>query len=458
MNLALFLAGEGHHIAAWRRDEAPSAGAATQSLAHFVELTRLGEQGLFDLAFLADTTSVFYGKPAIWSRLPSALRLEPLTLLGALAAVTKHIGLVATASTTYYSPFHIARFFATLDQLSGGRSGWNLVTSAAPGEAANFGGGAALEHDDRYTRAEEFAEVVQGLWDTWDEGALVLDRANGHMFDSAKLHVLNHQGANFSVRGPLLVARSPQGRPVIVQAGQSGAGLHLAASYAEVVFAVQQDVDDARAFTSELKNLAATLGRPAGSLKVMPGVVPVVGRTMADAEEKFAQLQSLIHPELAVAILSDIFGQDLSGYPLDAPLPDHESLNTQQGRQKVVVDMARRENLTIGQLATKVAGTRGHRILCGSPCDIADSLERWYREGAADGFTIMPATLPDGLHDFVELVVPELQRRGLFRRQYEGLTLRENLGLPKPASRSGTGTESVTGGSPAVTLSRKPAR
>ena len=443
MKLALFLAGEGHHIAAWRRDDAPSAGAASQSLAHFVELARLGEEGLFDLAFLADTTSVFYGKPAIWSRLPSALRLEPLTLLGALAAVTQHIGLVATASTTYYTPFHIARFFATLDQLSGGRSGWNLVTSASPGEAANFGAGVALEHDDRYARAEEFAGIVQGLWDTWDEGALILDKANGHIFDAEKLHVLDHEGAHFSVRGPLLVARSPQGRPVIVQAGQSGAGLHLAARYAEVVFAVQQNIDDARAFIRELKTLAATFGRPPDSLKVMPGVVPIVGRTMADAEEKFARLQALIHPELAVTILSDIFGQDLSGYPLDGPLPESASTNGQQGRQKVVADMARRDNLTIRQLATKVAGARGHRIVCGSPSDIADSLEQWHRDGAADGFTIMPATLPDGLRDFVAYVVPELQRRGLFRTRYDGLTLRENLGLPKPAHRVGAATAPV---------------
>ena len=436
LHLGLFLAGDGHHIAAWRRPEAPPSrsdgGTAAQSLAHHTNLARLAEQACFDFVFLADTTSVFYGNPAIWDRLPGALRLEPLTLLGALAATTSRIGLVATASTTYFSPFHVARFFASLDQLSGGRSGWNLVTSAAAGEAANFGGAPAPEHDARYDRAAEFADVVRGLWDSWDDGALLGDKAQGRMFDAAKLHVLNHQGANFSVRGPLLISRSPQGRPVIVQAGQSGAGLRLAATYADLVFAVQQDLAQAQAFTRDLKSLATSLGRAPESLKVLPGLVPIIGRDRADAEARFAALQALIDPILSVAILSDIVGHDLAPYDLDGALPDIDIINSQQGRQQVVIDMARRDNLTIRQLAARVAGTRGHRILCGSPAEIADALELWHRETAADGFTIMPATLPDGLQDFIDHVVPELRRRRLFRDGYDGATLRAHLGLPHP--------------------------
>ena len=434
MKLGLFLYGPGHHIAAWREDGV--AADAGRSLRHYVELTQLAERALFDLVFNADSNSTFGPDDInIWKHTTVSMRLEPLTLLGALAAVTKHIGLVATATTTYLEPFHVARMFATLDQLSGGRIGWNVVTSSAESEAFNFSHVAHPPHAERYERAAEFIEVAQGLWDTFEEDAYVMDKAKGLFFDPDKLHMLHHRGKHFAVRGPLMVPRSPQGQPVIVEAGQSEAGRELAARTAEVVFTVQQNIEPAREFYSDLKTRAARCGRSPDMIKVMPGVVPVVGHTRSEAEDKFGRLQSLIHPYLGVAMLSDIVGMDLSAFPLDGPMPDVPLTNTQQGRQKVVVDIARREGLTIRQLYIRVSGARGHRIVCGTAGDIADALEEWYRGGAADGFNIMPQVLPQGLAEFAEFVVPELQRRGLFRSQYEGSTLRENLGLPRPANR-----------------------
>jgi N-acetyl-S-(2-succino)cysteine monooxygenase len=277
--------------------------------------------------------------------------------------------------------------------------------------------------------------VVQGLWDTWEDDAYLLDKEQGLFFDTSKLHMLNHKGRHFQVRGPLMVPRSPQGQPVIVQAGQSEAGLELAARTAEVLFTVQQHLDVAKRFYADLKARTIKAGRPPDAIKIMPGVLTVVGRTRAEAEEKFGRLQDMIHPELGVAMLSDIVGLDLTPYPLDGPMPDVPLTNTQQGRQKVVMDMARRENLTIRQLYKRVATARGHRVAVGTGAEIADALEEWYRGGAADGFNIMPQVLPAGLEEFVEHVVPELQRRGLFRTTYEGRTLRENLGLLRPPNR-----------------------
>jgi len=434
MKLGLFLAGSGHHVAAWRHESV--VANASQNLRHYIEITQLAERAKFDLVFNADTNSTFGPDDAnVWKRTANSMRLEPLTLLGALAAVTKHIGLVSTATTTYLDPFHVARIFASLDQLSEGRVGWNVVTSSAASEALNFSHAAHAPHADRYKRAAEFIQVVQGLWDSWEDDAFVMDKASGLYFDPAKLHMLNHKGEHFSVRGPLMIARSPQGQPVIVQAGQSDAGRELAAQTAEVVFSVQQQIEPAREYYSDLKARAAKYGRPPDAIKVMPGVVPVVGRTKLEAEQKFEKLQALIHPDFGVAALSDIVGMDLSPFPLDGPLPDVPLSNTQQGRQKMVVDMARSEGLTIRQLYMRVSGARGHRMIHGTAVEIVDSLEHWYRTGAADGFNIMPQILPSGLVDFVEYVVPELQRRGLFRTQYEGSTLRENLGLPRPANR-----------------------
>ena len=401
-----------------------------------IEVSQTAERALFDFVFIADSNSTFGpDDPEIWKRTSVAMRIEPLTLLGALSAVTSHIGLISTATTTYLDPFHVARMFATLDQMSEGRVGWNVVTSSAASEAFNFSHDKHAAHADRYRRAAEFIEVAQGLWDTWEDDAFVMDKAEGLFFHPDKLHMLHHKGEHFSVRGPLMVPRSPQGQPVIVQAGQSDAGRELAARTAEVLFTVQQQLAPAKAFYADLKARVAKCGRSPDSLKIMPGVLTVVGRTRDEAQEKFERLQALIHPELGVAALSDIVALDLRPFPLDGPLPEVPLSNSQQGRQQMVVEMARSENLTIRQLYKRVATARGHRVAVGTATDIADALEEWYRGGAADGFNIMPQVLPAGLNEFVELVIPELQRRGLFRTRYEGRTLRENVGLPRPGNR-----------------------
>ncbi len=434
IKLGLFLYGTGHHISSWR--DPGVTPNANQSLRHYIEITRIAERALLDFVFSADSNSTFGpDDPEIWKRTTVSMRLEPLTLLGALSAVTSHIGLISTATTTYLDPFHVARMFATLDQLSHGRVGWNVVTSSAASEAFNFSHDKHAPHADRYRRAAEFIQVAQGLWDTWEDDAFVMDKAEGLFFDPAKLHMLHHKGEHFSVRGPLMVPRSPQGQPVIVQAGQSDAGRELAARTAEVLFTVQQKIEVAREFNADLKARVVKAGRSPDSIKIMPGVLTVVGRSRQEAEDKFQSLQALIHPELGVAMLSDIVGLDLSTFPLDGPVPEVPLTNTQQGRQKVVMDMAWSEGLTIRQLYMRVVTARGHRVVLGTPADIADALEEWYRGGAADGFNIMPQVLPAGLTEFAELVVPELQRRGLFRTRYEGTTLRENLDLPRPANR-----------------------
>jgi FMN-dependent oxidoreductase (nitrilotriacetate monooxygenase family) len=434
MKLGLFLAGPGQHIASWRDPSVePDAG---QSLRNYVQITQLAEQAKFDFVFNADSQATFGPDDAnVWRRTAVSQRIEPITLLGALAAVTSRIGLVATATTTYLEPFHVARMFASLDQLSEGRSGWNLVTSSAAAEAYNFSHAQHAAHDDRYERATEFTQVMLGLWDTFEDDAFVMDKASGLFFDPDKLHMLNHRGKHFQVRGPLMMRRSPQGRPVIVHAGQSEAGRTLAAQSAEVVFSVEQDIEKAREFYKDLKNRAARNGRPPHSILIMPGVLAVLGSSRAEAEDKYERLQSLIHPEIGVAYLSEMLGTDLSSYPLDGPLPDVPATNSQQGRQKVIVEMARRDNLTIRDLYKRVAGQRAHRTVCGTASDIADTLEHWHMTGAADGFNILALTHPHGLIDFTTQVVPELQRRGLFRTEYEGRTLRDNLGLPRPANR-----------------------
>ena len=435
MKLGLFIAGSGHHSAAWR--DPGTDPQAVLTFQHYAEMARVAERACFDLLFTADTNAVFGPDDVnVWSRTTGAVRLEPLTLLSGLAALTERIGLVSTATTTYLEPYHVARLFASLDLISNGRAGWNLVTSQAAAEAFNFNRAAHLPHDERYERAHEFAEIVLGLWDSWEDDAIVADKASGLYFDPEKLHFLNHVGKHFSVRGPLTMKRSPQGRPVIVQAGQSDAGRTLAAEIAEIVFTVQQDLEEGRDFYADMKARAARFGRAPDSLVIMPGVMTAIGRTRGEAEAKYARLQSLIHPALGIKTLSDMFGMDLSPFPIDGPLPEQPPHSeTQQGRQRLLLDMAKRENLTIRQIMQRVVGQRAHRTICGTPADIADALELWYRNGAADGFNILPLTFPEGLNDFVELVIPELQRRGLFRRAYEGRTLRENLGLAKPENR-----------------------
>lgn len=430
IKLGAFLMQTGHHIAAWRHPQAQADAGA--NFAHYAELARRAEAAKFDAIFFADSVCIKTSDTASLARTARADTLEPLTLLPALAAVTERIGLIATASTTFNEPYNLARKFATLDLISGGRAGWNLVTSNSDFEAKNFNYEKQLQHEQRYERASEFHDVVVGLWDTWEDNALLRNKESGVFYDVNKLHVLNHQGKHFSVRGPLNVARSPQGRPVVVQAGASETGRELAARTAEVIFVAHQTFGEAKSFYADIKERVKRYGREPDDVKIMPGIFPVIGRTQAEAEENFEQLQSLIHPEVGVSLLSNMIGADLSGYPVDGPLPDLPETNGGQSRQQLLVDLARRENLTIRQLYLRISGARGHQQIVGTPARVADQLQQWFEEGGADGFNIMSPWLPGGLDEFIEGVVPELRRRGLFRTEYEGTTLRENLGLKTP--------------------------
>jgi FMN-dependent oxidoreductase (nitrilotriacetate monooxygenase family) len=434
MKLGMFMRAPGHHIAAWRLPEAPRA--AGSSLAHNVEVAQLAERGLFDMVFWADTAGVWGGDKDELSRLCRVAWIEPFTLLAAFAAVTRHIGLVCTQTTTYDEPFHIARRFASLDVMSGGRAGWNLVTSAQAAEAYNFSRETHMDKTDRYRRAREFAHVVLGLWRSWDDDAFVEDKEAGLFFEPSKLHVLDHKGEFFKVRGPLNVPRSPQGHPVMVQAGASDDGRNLAAETAEVIFAATPTIELGRAFYKDVKARVARFGRNPDHVKILPGVLAYVGRTDAEAQAKHDRLQSLIHPQVGVRQLSNYIAYDLSRFPIDGPLPPIPKTAVSNSRVDLLVEMARRDNLTIRQLYEKIAGGRGHMTLVGSAERIADTLQEWFETGAADGFNYLPPTAPGSLQDFIDLVIPELQKRGLFRTAYEGTTLRENLGLPIPADNA----------------------
>ncbi len=436
MSLGLSMRYLGYHAAAWRHPAVDPGGAS--DLAHFVNVARLAEAAKFDMVFLADGIGIRAKDEPPGSLCQSAqtAELEPLTLLSALAAVTSRIGLVATASTTYNEPFHIARKYASLDRISGGRAGWNIVTSWSDAEAQNFNRDSHLDYGTRYERAAEFVEVVKGLWDSWDGDAFRHDKAGGTFFDPAKLHVLNHVGKHFKVKGPLSVARSAQGRPILVQAGASEAGMEIAAASAEVVYAVPHDLDTGRAYYADLKQRVARNGRDPDSLKILPGITPFIGRTEAEAREKFDLLNALVEPELG---LSYLYGQmgNLSAHPLDGPVPEPNDPKV-KSIAKNLLALARRENLTIRQLYTTIAAGFGSRILVGTASRIADEMEAWVEAGAADGFNICAAALPIGLQDFAAEVIPELQRRGRFRTDYAGSTLRSHLGLPLPESRYGT--------------------
>jgi FMN-dependent oxidoreductase (nitrilotriacetate monooxygenase family) len=435
LKLGAFLMNTGHHVAAWRHPDAWAEHGL--EFKQYKQLAQTAERAKFDMAFLADGVAVRrdHNLESL-SRSGQTVHFEPLTLLSALAAVTEHIGLVATASTTYNEPYHIARKFASLDYISGGRAGWNVVTSASEAEAHNFNRDKHMEHALRYERAREFLQVVTGLWDSWDDNAFIRDKESGLYFEPDRLHILNHKGKHFSVRGPLNVARPPQGYPVIVQAGASEDGQDFAAQTAEVIFTAQQTLQEAQAFYAGIKGRLAQYGRTPDQLKIMPGVFPVIGHTEKEAKEKYDQLQNLIHPAVGLALLSgNVGGFDLSSYPLDGPLPDLPETNLNKSRQKLVTDLARRENLTIRQLYQAIAGARGHWTIWGTPVQIADRLEEWFVNDAADGFNLMPPYLPSGLNDFVEEVLPILRERGLFRTEYEGSTLRENLGLARPVNQ-----------------------
>ncbi|WP_246791882.1 LLM class flavin-dependent oxidoreductase [Burkholderia perseverans] len=435
--LGAFLYPTGHHIAAWRHPDVPADAGI--DFRHYARLAQTAEAACFDLVFLADGVGTRGDDVDFLSRTAHSYnaQFEPITLLSALAAVTGRIGLVGTASTSFNEPYHLARKFASLDHLSGGRAGWNLVTSSNRHEAENFNRDEHFRHNERYERAEEFADVVRALWNSWDDGAFVRDKAAGRFFDPAGRHVLAHRGRFFQVRGPLNLPRTPQGRPVVVQAGSSEAGKRLAARTAEVIFTAQQTLDEAVAFYADVKGRMAEWGRAPDELKIMPGVLPVVGRDESEAREKFAALQQLIDPAVGLALVSGLTGGfDLSAYPFDGPIPALPETNASKSRQALTIELARRENLTIRQLALRVAGARGHWQLVGTPRQIADELEARFMHHGADGFNIMAPTLPGGLDDFIALVLPELRRRGLFRDAYTGTTLREHLGLARPADRA----------------------
>jgi FMN-dependent oxidoreductase (nitrilotriacetate monooxygenase family) len=437
LHLGAFLMATGHHVAAWRHKDVPAdAGLDFQ---HYKHLAQVAEAAKFDALFVADSIAAATGPSA--NQMARSDHFEPLTLMAALSAVTEHIGLVCTATTSYNEPYHVARKFASLDHLSGGRAGWNLVTSDAAAEAQNFGRDEHIGHAERYSRAREFHQVVTGLWDSWEDDAFVRDKASGQYYDPSKLHVLNHQGKHFQVKGPLNVARSPQGQPVVVQAGSSETGRELAAETAEVVFTAQTSLGKAQAFYTDIKSRLERFDRHPDALKIMPGVFVVVGESQACAQEKFEEFQTLVKPEVGVALLGRMLGNfDLSGYPLDQPLPPLPTTDSgQQSRQELLTQLGQAEHLTLAQLGRKIAGGRGHYSLIGTPEQIADELQAWFEQRAADGFNVLVPHLPGGLEDFARQVVPLLQRRGLFRQHYTGRTLRDNLGLAQPRNRFAAG-------------------
>jgi FMN-dependent oxidoreductase (nitrilotriacetate monooxygenase family) len=432
LRLGAFMRPVGIHTAWWRYPGAlPDANFNFKHLARFAQTL---ERGKFDAFFMADHLAVLNMPMSALKRSATNSSFDPMTLLPALAVVTERLGLIATASTTFNDPYHIARKFASLDHISNGRAGWNLVTTSNPDAALNFGLDEHVEHGERYDRGREFYDVVTGLWDSWADDAWLRDQESGIFFDPDKMHVLNHKGPHFKVRGPLNHARPVQGWPVIVQAGASDAGKQIAAETAEMVFAAGGPVAGARDFYADVKGRMAKIGRNPDHLKILPGALVVTGETQQEAQRKKDLLDSLVHPDSGIASLSIALGTDASAFDLDGPLPNIPETNQSKSGRQRVIDRARRDNLTVRQLA-QIAGSYGGLAMVGTPAQIADEMEEWMFTDACDGFNIMFPYVPGGLDDFVDTVVPELQRRGLFRTEYEGTTLRENLGLPRPKNR-----------------------
>jgi FMN-dependent oxidoreductase (nitrilotriacetate monooxygenase family) len=423
LHLGLFNQPLGRHPAAWRRAEAQGH---PEDIDWAIRNARKAEEGLFDMFFVADNLAG--PEPGAQGK---AGGLEPITLLSALAIATSKIGLVGTISTSFSEPYHIARQLASLDHISRGRVGWNVVTTQSDRSAENFSLSALPDHAARYARAGEFVQVVRGLWDSWAEDALVMERESGRFLDTSRVRLLEHRGAFFSVRGPLNISRPPQGHPVIVQAGSSRDGIGLAGAQADLAFTAQDTIDDARVYRHALAEVAEAAGRP--TPPILPGVMPIVGRTDAEAREKFTALQE--HTDIAAGIrqLSGRWGYDLSTHPLDGPVPEPGERIHGESRVRLLLNKARAENYTLRELAALAIASHGHRIVIGSPKTIADDFQHWFEQGGADGFNLIPASMPDGLDDFVDLVVPELQARGLFRERYEETTLRARFALPIPS-------------------------
>jgi FMN-dependent oxidoreductase (nitrilotriacetate monooxygenase family) len=427
-----FLMGCGHHEAAWRLPGSdPFAGL---DLGHWANLARIAERGTFDSIFLADG-------PVMWGnvRYRPGGALEPTLLLTALAGATSHIGLIATASTTYNAPYNLARRFASLDHISGGRAGWNIVTTAGKAAAQNFGLDDHPAHHERYRRAAEFVDVSLRLWDSWEDGAEIGDKAAGIYADDSRIHPVDYEGEYFRVRGPLNVPRSPQGRPLLVQAGSSQDGREFAARYAEAVFTAQQTLAGAREFYADTKRRARGLGRDPDLIKILPGIVPIIGSTEAEARALEDELEELIIPEYGLAQLSGVLEVPAGILQLDEPLPEEvfrrPPVEGAQSRFQLITELARRDGLTVRQLIGRLGGGRGHRTFAGTPEQVAGTVMEWAAAGAADGFNVMPPALPAGLEAFVEHVIPILRGRGVFRTEYTGRTLREHYGLPRPESQ-----------------------
>jgi FMN-dependent oxidoreductase (nitrilotriacetate monooxygenase family) len=432
LHLGAFMRPVSIHTAAWRYPGAyPDANFNFSHLKRFAQTL---ERGKFDAFFMADHLAVLNMPMSALKRSATVTSFDPPTLLPALAVVTERLGLIATASTTFDEPYHVARRFAALDHLSAGRAGWNLVTTSNPDAALNFGLEEHVEHGERYRRGREFYDVVTGLWDSWADDAFVRDVEDGIYFDPGKMHVLNHKGKYYSVRGPLNVARPVQGWPVIVQAGASDPGRQIAAETAEMVFTAQTTLADGQRFYADVKGRMEKLGRNPDHLKILPGCFVVVGDTVEEAREKRAKLDSLVHYDSGIAALSIALGTDASRFDPDGPLPEIPDTNASKSGRERAIALARRENLTVRQLAQRL-GSYGGLAMVGTPKTIADQMEEWLETRGSDGFNVMFPYLPEGIDDFVDRVVPELQRRGLFRQEYEGATLRESLGLPRPENR-----------------------
>ncbi|MGW6195586.1 LLM class flavin-dependent oxidoreductase [Kribbella sp. NPDC055110] len=432
LHFNLFLHDTGHHEASWRLPE--SDPHSNLSLAAHQHLAKVAEDAKFDSVFLADGPSLF-GDPG---RRPSG-KLEPTVLLAALAVTTSRIGLIATASTSYNEPYNLARRFASLDHLSGGRAGWNIVTTAGDAAARNFGLEDQPLHHTRYARADEFLEVATKLWDSWSDDAVVADKDTGVHTSRERVRPIDHRDQFFRVDGPLNVPRSPQAYPLLVQAGSSEDGKEFAAKWAEAIFTAQPTLAESRAFYADIKRRAIAAGRDPNHVTVLPGIVPVIGDTEAEAQELDAELERLIAPQYAVLQIARTLGVEPERLRLDEPLPadlpSEDEIEGAKSRRTLIVDWARRDNLTVRELIGKLGGGRGHRTFTGTPVQVADTIQHYFENGAADGFNIMPAVLPSGLEAFAEKVVPILQQRGLFRTDYTGSTLREHYGLPRPKNR-----------------------
>lgn len=432
LNLNLFIYPGGHHEAAWRyKDSEPER---IGEIGYYQDLARAAEAAKFDAVFFADGPSL-----AENVRYASRYRLEPLTTITAMSVVTERVGFIATASTSYFDPYNLARLFASVDHISHGRVGWNIVTTGDAKAALNFGLDSHPVHAERYERAHEFVDVVTKLFDSWEDDALVVDKASGLFADTDKIHEINHVGKAFRVKGPLNLPRGPQGRPVYVQAGSSEDGRAFAATHAEAIFTAHQRYEDARDFYADIKKRTKANGRRPEQLKVLPGISPFIGSTEKEAQDLHDEFNALTQPEYSIQMLKRLTDLDLSGYDLDGPFPRHLiDASGERGvhsRFQVVLGIIDRDKPTIRQLLHRLAGARGHWVLTGTPEKIADNIQHWFENGAADGFNVMPPWLNGGFDAFVEHVVPILRKRGLFREEYSASTLRGHYGLERPESR-----------------------